>query len=208
MFPCEDQVMGNGELTRLWLGSNVVRVATLEWCFSRLCRLCRSTGQRQGSDFVLCTTPAREFRCLRLVPLLKLHQYETRLDQGPSWGVSGVAEVNLTVRELRRLWKPQKERLNQEHHQHPTNIRFHRACSWLQRVEEIQDDAVLDHVLLSLWTAFNALYGQWDGERQEPVSQCSSAESHAFMFFPTILLRGGYSGLFVNTVYRNIYSRP
>ena len=78
-----------------------------------------------------------------------------------------MAEVNLTVRELRRLWKPQKERLNQEHHQHPTNIRFHRACSWLQRVEEIQDDQVLDHVLLSLWTAFNALYGQWDGERLE-----------------------------------------
>lgn len=81
-----------------------------------------------------------------------------------------MAEATLTVRELRRLWKPQKERLNTEHPQHPTNIRFHRACSWLQRVEEIQDDEVLDHVLLSLWTAFNALYGQWDGERLEPVS--------------------------------------
>lgn len=81
-----------------------------------------------------------------------------------------MAEPSLTVRELRRLWKPQKERLNTEHPQHPTNIRFHRACSWLQRVEEIQDDEVLDHVLLSLWTAFNALYGQWDGERLEPVS--------------------------------------
>ena len=81
-----------------------------------------------------------------------------------------MAEANLTVRELRRLWKPQKERLNTEHAHHPTNIRFHRACSWLQRVEEIRDDEVLDHLLLSLWTAFNALYGQWNGERQEPVS--------------------------------------
>jgi len=81
-----------------------------------------------------------------------------------------MAEANLTVRELRRLWKPQKEWLNTGHAHHPTNIRFHRACSWLQRVGEIRDDEVLDHLLLSLWTAFNALYGQWNGERQEPVS--------------------------------------
>lgn len=82
-----------------------------------------------------------------------------------------MADSPLTVRELRRLWKPQKDRLNAEHAQNPTNIRFHRACSWLQRVEEIRsDELALDHVLLSFWTAFNALYGQWDGERQEPIS--------------------------------------
>ena len=81
-----------------------------------------------------------------------------------------MAEANLTVRELRRVWKPQKERLNAEHAQHPTNIRFHRACSWLQRVEDAEEHEALDLLLLSLWTSFNALYGQWDGERQEPVS--------------------------------------
>ena len=81
-----------------------------------------------------------------------------------------MAEANLTVRELRRVWKPQKERLNAEHARHPTNIRFHRACSWLQRVEDAEEHEALDLLLLSLWTAFNALYGQWDGERQEPVS--------------------------------------
>lgn len=81
-----------------------------------------------------------------------------------------MAEANLTVHELRRVWKPQKERLNAEHAQHPTNIRFHRACSWLQRVEDAEEHEALDLLLLSLWTSFNALYGQWDGERQEPVS--------------------------------------
>ena len=81
-----------------------------------------------------------------------------------------MAEANLTVRELRRVWKPQKERLNAEHARHPTNIRFHRACSWLQRVEDAEEHEALDLLLLSLWTSFNALYGQWDGERQEPVS--------------------------------------
>ena len=37
----------------------------------------------------------------------------------------------LTVRDLRRLWKPHKERLNGHAAEHPTTIRFHRACSWL-----------------------------------------------------------------------------
>lgn len=84
-----------------------------------------------------------------------------------------MAEATLTVRELRRLWKPQKERLNAEQREHATNIRFHRACSWLQRCEEIQSEDALDSSLLSLWTAFNALYGQWDGERQEPSPDIS-----------------------------------
>jgi len=35
----------------------------------------------------------------------------------------------VTVRDLRRLWKPHKERLNGHAAEHPTTIRFHRACS-------------------------------------------------------------------------------
>jgi hypothetical protein len=70
----------------------------------------------------------------------------------------------LTVRDLRRRWKPHKERLGEN----PTNIRFHRACSWLQRVEDNPDD--LDDALLSQWTAINALHGQWDDLQKEPVA--------------------------------------
>lgn len=73
----------------------------------------------------------------------------------------------LTVRDLRRLWKPHKERLNAQLAEHPTVIRFHRACSWLQRAEQIAEPAD-DWSLLSLWIAFNALYGEWNDKEREP----------------------------------------
>lgn len=41
--------------------------------------------------------------------------------------------TSLTVRDLRRRWKPEKERLQQEQPNHPTAIRFHGACSWLDQ---------------------------------------------------------------------------
>lgn len=66
-----------------------------------------------------------------------------------------------TVRDLRRKWKPHKERLNELEAEHPTNIRFHRACSWLQRAEQINEKDDLDLTILSQWVAFNSLYGQW-----------------------------------------------
>lgn len=75
----------------------------------------------------------------------------------------------VTVRDLRRLWKPHKERLNGHDPEHATNVRFHRACSWLQRVEQITDGD-LDLALLNQWIAFNSLYGQWDHAAREPVS--------------------------------------
>ncbi len=72
-----------------------------------------------------------------------------------------------TVRTLRRRWKPHKERLLALGNEQPTSIRFHRACSWIVRVEK---DGVDDHDtgLVSLWIAFNALYGQWDEQKREP----------------------------------------
>lgn len=73
-----------------------------------------------------------------------------------------------TVRLLRRQWKPHKERLCEGNGEHPTVIRFHRACSWLQRVEQNSECQDLDVDLLNLWIAFNALYGQWDEERRDP----------------------------------------
>lgn len=75
----------------------------------------------------------------------------------------------ITVRDLRRLWKPHKERLNGHAAEHPTAIRFHRACSWLQRAEQTTKDD-LDLALLSQWVAFNSLYGQWNHEAREPLA--------------------------------------
>src|SRR3954469_4582273 len=72
-----------------------------------------------------------------------------------------------TVRDLRRLWKPHKERLNGHAAEHPTNIRFHRACSWLQRAEQATKDD-LDLALLSQWIAFNILYEQGVHGVREP----------------------------------------
>lgn len=69
--------------------------------------------------------------------------------------------ISITIRELRRRWKPHKERLAALRENHPTPIRFHRACSWLDRVEKLEE-ADADLALVSQWIAFNALYGQWD----------------------------------------------
>ena len=80
-----------------------------------------------------------------------------------------MSEADCTVRDLRRRWKPQKERLLQGDSQHPTPVRFHRACSWLQRVELVDCNDDADFCLLGQWIAFNALYGQWDEESREPI---------------------------------------
>lgn len=78
-------------------------------------------------------------------------------------------ELSLSVRDLRRRWKPVKERLNSERDNHPTLVRFHRACSWLDRVEQMGEDVEYDLALLLQWVAFNALYGQWDEAIREPL---------------------------------------
>ena len=75
-----------------------------------------------------------------------------------------------TVHQLRRRWKPTKERLIAEHDGHPTPIRIHRALSWLRRVEQLEDDADHDFALLSQWIAFNSLYGQWREKEREPAA--------------------------------------
>jgi hypothetical protein len=88
-------------------------------------------------------------------------------------GASHDSETTLTVRDLRRRWKPIKERLNAEQDSHPTSIRIHRAFSWMARVEELEDGADLDIALICRWVAFNALYGQWNDEKREPTPDCA-----------------------------------
>jgi hypothetical protein len=73
-----------------------------------------------------------------------------------------------TVHELRHRWKPHKERFAALGGQQPTAIRFHRACSWLARVEQMPEGQDHDLALVSLWIAFNSLYGQWDCQKREP----------------------------------------
>ncbi len=73
-----------------------------------------------------------------------------------------------TVHELRHRWKPHKERLAALPGEQATSIRFHRTCSWMARVEEMPDGEDHDLALISLWIAFNSLYGQWDCQKREP----------------------------------------
>jgi len=76
---------------------------------------------------------------------------------------------SITVHDLRRRWRPHKESLLAERNDHSTPIRFHRACSWLSRVEKLEDPADYDLSLISLWIVFNALFGQWNESAREPV---------------------------------------
>jgi hypothetical protein len=80
-----------------------------------------------------------------------------------------------SIRDLRRMWKPHKERLNALVTEgHPTCIRFHRACSWLGRGASALESNDLDVALVSQWVAFNALYGQWDAVKCEPKPDAST----------------------------------
>ena len=79
-----------------------------------------------------------------------------------------IENETVTVRDLRRRWKPHKERLLAEGDEQPTSIRFHRACSWIDRVEKNAEAEDHDVDLISLWIAFNSLYGQWDEQEREP----------------------------------------
>lgn len=73
-----------------------------------------------------------------------------------------------TVRELRRRWRPTKEARSQSVSEDPLCIRMHRAFSWMARAEECSSSDP-DYALVSLWIAFNALYGRWDEGRCEPL---------------------------------------
>lgn len=82
--------------------------------------------------------------------------------------------TDLTVRDLRRRWKPHKERLAQLQPDHPTAVRFHRACSWLDQAQRLDGAAQADLVLIQQWTAFNALYGCWNAATREPAADRQS----------------------------------
>ena len=80
----------------------------------------------------------------------------------------------MTVRDLRSRWKPTKEKLRGKPSHEPIMIRIHRAFSWLQRVEDVQDTDVFDTRLIFQWIELNSLYGLWDEEMREPVRESVS----------------------------------
>lgn len=71
-----------------------------------------------------------------------------------------MAESPVSVHQLRRRWKPFKDRVKSNERYQPICIRIHRACSWLQRVEGLEETD-LDQRLVLQWIAFNSLYGRW-----------------------------------------------
>ncbi len=81
------------------------------------------------------------------------------------------------VEGLRQRWQPQKERLKALQSDHPTVVRFHRACSWLTAVEALDPTSHADVILLHQWIAFNALYGQWDASSREPAADRTTWQS-------------------------------
>ncbi len=85
-----------------------------------------------------------------------------------------MATAPLTVRKLRERWQPHKDRLDGLRNSHPTSVRFHRACSWLEEAERLDPERQADQILLHQWIAFNALYGQWDLNLHEPVGDRTS----------------------------------
>lgn len=82
----------------------------------------------------------------------------------------------LTVRHLRRSWKPVKEGPAAAEKHQAVRIRLHRCWSWLQCLEELDEAGVGadDARLIYGWIALNSLYGRWDAEKREPVSDIYS----------------------------------
>lgn len=87
-----------------------------------------------------------------------------------------------TVNLLRRRWKPTKEKFAESAKHQPLLIRIHRACSWVQCVEE-SADAALDERLVFQWVALNALYGQWDNTRREPLPDGKTSSAFFDLLF-------------------------
>ena len=91
-----------------------------------------------------------------------------------------------TVRDLRRRWKPAKERLSKAGEAEGLRIRLHRCCSWLQRVEQLPpaasdppsgSDGFDDAALVCRWIALNALYARWDEQGRAPFADVASLDS-------------------------------
>lgn len=78
----------------------------------------------------------------------------------------------VTVRELRRRWKPRKDELAGSTRHEAMLVRVHRCLSWMAEVERIlaeHGESALDLAIVLRWIALNALYGVWDPETRQPI---------------------------------------
>jgi len=74
-----------------------------------------------------------------------------------------------TVRDLRRAWKPIKERTDGVPEREAIRIRLHRCFSWMHEAEKLRDDArMADARLVWRWIALNALYSRWNDLERWP----------------------------------------
>lgn len=92
-----------------------------------------------------------------------------------------------TVHQLRRRWKPTKDRLVEQDEHEEIRIRIHRACSWMQRGERLEDEgstSIGDSSLIFRWIALNALYGRWDESRRAPMDDFETLESFLDQLLP------------------------
>ena len=71
---------------------------------------------------------------------------QAAIDGEAKTNMNGEAATVQTVRDLRRRWKPHKERLLNLGGEQATSIRFHRVCSWMGRVEQMSEGQ--DHDLM------------------------------------------------------------
>ncbi len=78
----------------------------------------------------------------------------------------GETAIIPSVHELRRRWKPHKERLSAVGGEQSTSIRFHRACSWMAGVEQMPERQDQDLALVSpYWrTGYNLVFA---GKRED-----------------------------------------
>ncbi|MDB4671727.1 HEPN domain-containing protein [Pirellulaceae bacterium] len=90
--------------------------------------------------------------------------------------MSSTSTKTETVRDLRRLWKPTKERLQRASSEHPLAVRMHRAFSWMSAVERDDDSSKADEKLVFRWIALNALYGRWNTCSNEPEADGQSLQ--------------------------------
>jgi hypothetical protein len=82
-----------------------------------------------------------------------------------------------TVHDLRHRWKPHKERLLALKGEQATSIRFHRACSWMARAEQMPDGQDHDLGLISLWiTVRHRAIGRYQYGAVDPANEARDAE--------------------------------
>lgn len=84
--------------------------------------------------------------------------------------------VWLSVKERHMQYATLKQRHRQERDSQPVNLslRLHRALSWLNRAEQVEDD---DGRFIFLWIAFNAAYATEIDERYRLSEQATSGNS-------------------------------